>query len=998
MAETHCAQTAKLHALFHGGGSDAAWSEIESHVQECEECRHHVALLEKQECPEVVARLHETADDVDYSQEFRPFVAALKDSPFSTSHRILAPAAETLGDFRLVGEIARGGMGIVYDAVQVSLCRRVALKTLPIAGFLDDRQRQRFKNEAHAAALLHHPNIVPVHAFGVERGVHYYAMQFIVGFNLAQLLTALRHAPNQANLGDSPISSTDSATELTATAAEFITAQRTAQRRYFNRIADLGRQAADALHFAHEQGVIHRDVKPSNLMLDASCRLWVTDFGLARIESEATLTMSGDIMGTLRYMSPEQAAGKRAEVDRRTDIYSLGATLYELLTLQPLFPGEDRKSVLPRIAGEEPVTPRSINSAIPTDLETIVLKAIAKDPADRYATSAHLSDDLVRFVENRPILARRPSFLDRAWSWSKRYKKLVATVIALSFVLLCALLVGTLVVISAWRSESKQRILADAATTDAQRESVEAQRQRAIAESNFEQALQAVEAMLTEVGLTELENVPHLEPVRRSLLQRAVEFYTGFLKQRGNDGALRRKTAHAWLRVADLYALLGEFQDYERAALKADQMFSLLSAENPADADLKRSLATIQGHLSTAARHLNRPATPFRQSALQLREEIVRQHPENAEYRLELANAHCAVGNAMRIDKLPPRQGEEFFRTAIAALNDLRSQVPAEMLNVHVAHADHWLGACLMDQGRYEEARSHYQSCIALRETLLAASPQSSKLKYDLSHVLWCLGSLPVRAENEDEIEQALKRSTQILTELNADFPNTQEYVHGLRRCMSMHSHLLANLERYDEALEVSRALLNFLYVSRSKFPQETEGTGNIAWCQYGIGCLWDEIGNPSNALSAFRLALQEFELYASELPENFLAQLFLADVLTKCPNDAVSDPARAIVMLSSLASKRPDDANIHYLMAYAHYRQENWRSALDTLEALNIPEENHPVIALFLGAMIQSRLGERRTALEWYNTAVKRMEQQKPRDFELRRIRRQAAQVLGLD
>jgi serine/threonine protein kinase/Tfp pilus assembly protein PilF len=350
--------------------------------------------------------------------------------------------AGTLGDFRIVREVGRGGMGIVYQAEQISLGRRVALKVLPFAGALDPRHLQRFKNEAHAAAQLHHTNIVPVHFVGCERGVHFYAMQFIEGHSLADAIAQLRQKENDQRA--SRKAAKDAKEDLNATApfapsrlcvspsdkpnaptppvAALSTIRSTKDAAYFRSIAELGIQAAEALDFAHEHGVLHRDVKPANLLVDADARLWITDFGLAQVQGDARMTMSGDLVGTLRYMSPEQALAKRVVVDHRTDIYSLGATLYELLTLEPAFTGTDRQELLRQIAFEEPRRPRRRNESIPAELETIVLKALEKNPADRYATAKELADDLRHFVKDEPIRARRPTLARRAIKWARRHR------------------------------------------------------------------------------------------------------------------------------------------------------------------------------------------------------------------------------------------------------------------------------------------------------------------------------------------------------------------------------------------------------------------------------------------------------------------------------------------------------------------------------------------------------------------------------------------------
>jgi serine/threonine protein kinase/serine phosphatase RsbU (regulator of sigma subunit) len=299
----------------------------------------------------------------------------------------------SLGEYRIVREIGRGGMGIVYEAVQESLDRRVALKVLPFASTLDARQLQRFENEARAAAGLHHSNIVPVFATGCAGGVHYYAMQLIEGQTLAALIDELRRQPvpddNGAGASDRSRRSTE----------------------FFRLVAQLGVQAAEALTHAHQLGVVHRDIKPGNLLVQgelsgaARPRLWITDFGLAHCRRQAGLTMTGDRAGTLRYMSPEQAGVSPAPIDHRTDIYSLGVTLYELLTLAPAFPGHDRQELLRRIAVEEPPRPRRLNRAIPAALEIIVLKSMEKNPADRYSTAKELAEELEGFLQNESIRA-----------------------------------------------------------------------------------------------------------------------------------------------------------------------------------------------------------------------------------------------------------------------------------------------------------------------------------------------------------------------------------------------------------------------------------------------------------------------------------------------------------------------------------------------------------------------------------------------------------------
>jgi serine/threonine protein kinase/WD40 repeat protein len=362
-------------------------------------------------------------------------------------------AREALADFRIIRELGRGGMGIVYEAEQRSLDRRVALKVLPFAAALDPRSLARFRQESLAAAHLDHPHIVRVFGVGCDRGVHYYAMQYIDGQSLAHVIAGL-----QADRFEAPPAAAGKH-DTVAGGAVSLSTERTSNRpAYYRAVARLGAQVAQALDYAHTHGILHRDIKPGNLLLDNRGNIQVTDFGLARVENEANLTMTGDLLGTLRYMSPEQARARRGLVDQRTDIYSLGATLYELVTLQAAFPSDDRGELLRQIVQDDPLTLRQVDRSIPTEIETIVMKALEKDPADRYPTAHELELDLQRFLDDQPLAARPATPVERLVKWGRRHRPLVAS-LAVSAVLL---LVG-LTVVAVVYGLNQRRLAADRA-------------------------------------------------------------------------------------------------------------------------------------------------------------------------------------------------------------------------------------------------------------------------------------------------------------------------------------------------------------------------------------------------------------------------------------------------------------------------------------------------------------------------------------------------------
>jgi eukaryotic-like serine/threonine-protein kinase len=460
------------------------------------------------------------------------------------------PPLHQVGDYRILREIGRGGMGVVYEAEQTSLGRRVALKVLHAGG--DTKAIERFKREARAAAQLHHTNIVPVFEVGDFANVSFYAMQHIQGQGLDQVITELRRlrstagrptvankrsgeptgtgtaaalarsmltagfshapsvAPTQAELAPPPpLTESDQCGVASSAVLPGQTDLSNAEKNhahFFESIARIGQQTAGALAHAHERGVIHRDIKPSNLLLDTFGTVWVTDFGLAKTE-DGDLTNPGDIIGTLRYMAPERFHGRS---DPRVDIYALGMTLYELMVLRPAFQSCDRVALMAEISTEEPARPRSLDQRIPRDLETIVLKAIAKDPTRRYQMAADMAEDLRRFLGGEPILARRTSLVKRMRLWCRRHQALAGLYLVLFLTAVGASVIAVYLSYLLGESEhNRSRIaLAEADSTEKLYQSLVAQANASRFSHRVGQRFGTLEAVRKAADLVRERNMP----------------------------------------------------------------------------------------------------------------------------------------------------------------------------------------------------------------------------------------------------------------------------------------------------------------------------------------------------------------------------------------------------------------------------------------------------------------------------------------------------------
>jgi serine/threonine protein kinase len=650
------------------------------------------------------------------------------------------PATGALGDFRLVREIGRGGMGVVYEAEQLSIGRTVALKILPFASMLDERRLARFRNEVRAAGQLHHTNIVPIFAVGVERGVHFYAMQLVEGESLAEVIAAMRKdsgVRSQASRITSQMSAEQAARHTpesefqrlkprieTVAVAELSTLRTTNGPAYFRTVAQLAVQAAEALEHAHACGVVHRDVKPSNLLLDARGTLWLTDFGLARLGDDTDLTVTGDVLGTLRYMSPEQTRGSRAVLDHRTDVYSLGATLYELLALRPAFEAADRHELIRQIVEAEPMPPRRMNGAIPADLETVVLKALEKDAADRYETAQEMANDLRRFLEYKPIQARCPSLADRGRKWIARHAALAGVAGAALAAVAVVAVAATLLTLWAFRSEAQQR---------------------RHAEAHLRVAAESIHQMLTRVSA---DRYTHGD-LRHAgeLAADAASFYDRLLTLT-DDAEIRLQAATSYGQISDVWGYLGETGKQSVAVERAGELIRSLVAADP---DNPRYLDALAGYYADLGEiEWSRASFPAAQApwsqAHALWLDLATRFPDEPSYRQNLAGALQNLSNVSWYNDRSD-EAEAALREAMA----LEAGLPQSIRDSPTGLCDQAalvgsLAMLLVERGEAERGLAMLHEGLALQRRAVEAWPENPAAADYLYKFFWNLADASLRA------------------------------------------------------------------------------------------------------------------------------------------------------------------------------------------------------------------------------------------------------------
>lgn len=902
---------------------------------------------------EYVARYPGLADEI---RELFPTIASLeqwktRQEQSAGGRASLGPARlEKLGEFRLLHEIGRGGMGIVYEAEQQSLGRHVALKVLPRQSLLDEKQVQRFRREAQTAAQLHHTNIVPVFGVGHEDGYHFFVMQLIRGVGLDSVLAQLRSLQEKSSsdsadavhrhdrlaadpreiaaelvglsstrrtsgrLPDPDIedrsslpTSLSGSQEVAYPAADTedfkasspttvedrskrpgethpqasaAAIEGSAARRYWRHVATIGLQASRALEYAHGQGTLHRDIKPANLLLDEQGVVWMADFGLAKAVQDVSVSRTGDLVGTLRYMAPERF---RTAADSRSDIYSLGITLYELLTLQPAYEDEDHSRLIRRIAQEEPLPPRKLNKDIPRGLEAIVMKAAARHPKHRYQSASELADDLARWLDGRSISARRASSIERLWRWSCRNRAIASLTVSAAVLLVAITAVSSIAYLQTKRANTRMQSALDGEQQASQRmqTALDGQStQREKAEAATDLALEAVDRIFAQFAPSRIAgpadntledsageeiDVP-LEPVlskqNAELLEHMLVLYERLAEQDQDDPHLERRVADANGRLGDIHQRLGNVEQSEAAYAKAIDLYRALASQ-PDDANEYRV---------EIARMHNEMANVFRQSRSQEKEhsalhkalmelEDAASLDASSAARYELARTHFLLGRGRprAVDRgtevrrpPPPREGRPEFgrgprrRPRHHELKPPRREHRRPGGEPHVDN-DQLLKAArlleqLIDENPREPDYRHLLACcyremapspfgsptssgdrslemaIKVLEGLAKEFPHVAAYRFDLSEAY----AMTRMAGPFDAGDELVQRALEISQSLAAEHPNVPDYAASQVR---IHMKISKHQRRAGEMLAAEESLRDAARLQASlaaQFPEVT--------------------------------------------------------------------------------------------------------------------------------------------------------------------------------
>lgn len=898
------------------------------------------------------------------------------------------PVPHRLGDFRLIREIGRGGMGVVYEAEQESLGRRVAIKILPTSAQFDQRRMERFATEAKASAMLHHTNIVPVFGIGREGELSFFVMQYIHGQPLDLILkdvakirdhsTKKLLAANggthemarslfdepilcgvqisteqepqdlscpaeqaQTTCDESPVSShgeakpgPDSGQTRSSSSSDTgsLLGKETGSnnvskvRSYFRNVARVGVKVSEALEHAHNHGILHRDIKPSNLLLDEHGAVWVTDFGVAKYFESPDITRTGEVVGTLRYMSPEQLNGNAS---LQSDIFGLGITLYEMLTLQPAYPGSDRKRLLEKVAQANLPTPRALDSRIPRDLETIVMKCVHADPGKRYATAAEVGEDLTRFLDGQPIHARRISLAEKAWKWCCRRPMLAAALTALA----ASIVLGAMGVGWQWQQTSKALTVSEANFDAAKQATIRAEENSAKAKEHFEQARSAVVQITESISNEELLTQPDLLPVRRKLLRKALEFQIEFVKSHPGNNDVEIELATSWLNLAAASSEVSQTQVAKQCLEESRAILDRLRKQDLSPKDRERVVICLAENYSLDGKIAIRDSPDGQSRMFKAVRVLMDGRSENQlsdSELITLAELHRNIGDAYTDQNIgrphPIRSLTQDALTSYTQSFELTQRVaatkPENRQFARMLAGDHRsLGMANRRLGELELALKHYTASVDQFRDLVAVEPENTDFRFGLAEALSSLAFYYTYGENDTETALAnYHKSIEEYSKLSKAYPSVLKFVFAETKTTMNCCQLYERVKRSSEATALRERTIELARKALLFSPDDPKLLSSYGKALGGLGINCTRRGEHDQAWDYHLQSREQHEKAVAIAPQNPTYRIRLCGEVINISYILRSRgefrDAR-LLLLESTADKNPD-SDVMYLTGRA--------------------------------------------------------------------------------
>ncbi|MFO0967576.1 MAG: serine/threonine-protein kinase [Gemmataceae bacterium] len=938
-----------------------------------------------------------------------------------------APSLETpgvlIGPYKLLEQIGEGGMGTVWMAQQTEPVKRLVALKLIKAGMDSKQVIARFEAERQALALMDHANIARVLDGGTtSAGRPYFVMDLVKGVPITKYCDEHHLTPRQR--------------------------------------LELFLPVCQAIQHAHQKGIIHRDLKPSNVLValyDGKPVPKVIDFGVAKaagqpLTDKTLVTGFGAIVGTLEYMSPEQAEINQLDIDTRSDIYSLGVLLYELLTGCPPFSRKDLEKAgmlemlrvireqepsrpstklstaegLPTLAANRGTEPAKLTKLVRGELDWIVMKALEKDRSRRYETANGFAMDVQRYLADEAVQACPPSVGYRLRKFARRNKGALLTVTLVALALAAATAVSTWQAVRATKAEGLAETRLET-ETDARQQ----------AQHNLKEALRAVDQMLTRVGEEKLADVPHMEPVRKALLEDALVFYEDFLNKNGNDPALRLETAKAHRRLGNLYELFRASAKAEQAYQSAAAIFQELAKSEASSNSIYQhewAVTTIGlGEVLAKADRIKEAVLLLRE-AVRIEKGLLAEEPDSATYRETLGNGYSVLGRVL----WGSDEGVQALREAEAIHRQLVAEFPkVTRYRYHLAQCYERLGNVLRDRSP-KEAEASLRQAIDLLEELLVEFPGVYAYRERLGAARKMLGIILTGAGRVPEAEKVLQDAHSLLTKLAHDFPHARGYegdfceiciqlgkltrtrcefgaartyfeqaiYHGKRRLEASPDYFwgrvflaasfnnlastMSDLKDDPGAEKVYREAIDYF----EKFPPKWAQQGILLRCRIRLWQLLERSGRPG-AKQAHRDAERGFRKFLREGPAGELNNL--AWLLAAAADPRVRHPGWAVELAQKAVDSVPKAGAIWNTLGVAQYRAGDWKAAIAALEKSMELRKGGDSLDWFFLAMAHWKRGEKDKAGEWYDRAVQWMDKNQPTNDELRHFRAEAAELLEL-